>query len=117
MSFSNWTIVKKASIIGFIVGEILMFWVFLAPFRPQKPGRMIIPESMIPKAAPEEIGKPVPWEAQIQRLAVGAVFFGPFGAFAGLGVGLLLQGAIASLRRRTTTVSPANVEQGPTEVH
>jgi hypothetical protein len=103
MKDAPWSIVKKASVIGLIAGELLMLWVFLAPFskHPALPARMVVPKEMIPQAAPEDMGKPVPWDVQVVRLAVGAVFFGPFGAFVGLGFGLLIQGGVDILKRHS----------------
>ncbi|MEK0449555.1 MAG: hypothetical protein RL088_1823, partial [Verrucomicrobiota bacterium] len=39
-----------------------------------------------------------PTDVKVTRVLVAAIFFGPFGAMAGLGVGLLLQGATQNIR-------------------
>jgi hypothetical protein len=77
-----------------------MLFVVLAPNIPGQKimSRMIIPASQIPKSdlAP---GTPPPLSAKITRVFVAGFFFGPFGAMAGLGVGLLLTGLVSSFRR------------------
>jgi hypothetical protein len=70
---------KPFAIGGFIVGEIIMVLVMLAPNQKGMP-------------AP-----PVDWLGM--RLLVGAIFFGPFGMAAGTGIGLLVSGLLAKLRR------------------
>ncbi len=70
---------KPFSIAGFVFGEVYMLFTFLAPNL--------------------KGGPPVPIEASVMRVLVGAIFLGPFGAAAGMGVGLLVTGAI-SLQRR-----------------
>lgn len=85
-------LVKIATIAGFILAEIYMVWVVLAPYRPGKASRMFVPEYLIPKEANVAPGTQPPTSVTITRLAVCAFFFGPFGAMAGCGVGLLLEG-------------------------
>jgi hypothetical protein len=87
-------LVKICCIIGFILAEIYMVFAVLAPYRPGVPARMIIPESMIPKIEGVAPGTMPPPGAMAVKLAVCAIFFGPFGACVGLGVGLLLQGGL-----------------------
>ena len=100
-------IVKIASITGFVLAEIYMLFVVLAPIAPGAPGRMIIPKEMMPKIEGAVPGAPPPLSVRLMRVVVSAVFFGPFGACVGLGAGLLIEGArqkIVSLRsasRRT----------------
>ncbi len=71
-------LVKPFTIAGFVVGEIYMLFTVLAPHLQ---------------------GEVVPLAALIKRLLVLAIFFGPFGAAVGLGLGLIAQ-AIANTRRR-----------------
>jgi hypothetical protein len=99
---------KICTIIGFILAEIYMVFAVLAPYRPGKPARMIIPESMIPKIEGVAPGTPPPPGALAVKLAVCAVFFGPFGACVGLGVGLLVQGGLDKLAtsRRSSQAKP-----------
>jgi hypothetical protein len=61
---------------GFLLGEIIMALTVLAPNLKGSP--------------------PPPMEAQVMRLLVGSIFFGPFGMAAGSGIGLL----VAPLVRR-----------------
>ena len=87
-------LVKICSIVGFVLAEIYMVFVVLAPNVPgYQTSRMWFPKEDIPAAEGVAPYSKPPVGAQIQRLAVCAIFFGPFGAFVGLGVGLLLEGA------------------------
>ena len=88
-------IIKICCIVGFVLAEIYMVFTVLAPYnsRLASPTRMIIPKEAMPKIEGVEPGtQPTPRELAM-KLAVCAFFFGPFGAFVGLGVGLLLEGA------------------------
>lgn len=93
-------IIKVASITGFVLAEIYMVFTVLAPYRPglAAPTRMLLPKEAIPQVegpAQQSAG------AVAMKLVVCAFFFGPFGAFVGLGAGLLIEGArqkIVSLR-------------------
>jgi hypothetical protein len=72
-----------------------MGFVMLAPNNPvaatvTKP---FVPLETIPKSD-LPIGTPPPTATKVTRLLVGAVFFGPFGAMAGMGIGFLISGAI-----------------------
>lgn len=60
---------KPFSIAGFILGEIYLLYSALPPYFN---------------------GVPVELSVQIQRVVIGSIFFGPFGACAGLGVGLIV---------------------------
>ncbi len=93
-------LVKIATIAGFILAEIYMVWVVLAPYSPGKASRMFVPEYLIPKEPGVAPGTQPPMKVTITRLAVCAVFFGPFGAMAGCGVGLLLEGLRQKLQSR-----------------
>lgn len=88
-------IIKICCIVGFVLAEIYMVFTMLAPYRPElaSPTRMIIPKEMIPKIDGGVPGAPPPPGVVAMKLAVGAFFFGPFGALVGLGAGLLLDGA------------------------
>jgi hypothetical protein len=90
-------LVKACSIVGFVLAEIYMLFVVLAPNAPGKSSRMFIPEVFIPKEHDVAPGTPPPLGAQVKRVLVAGFFFGPFGALAGLGVGLLLEGLRQSL--------------------
>jgi len=86
-------LVKICCIIGFVLAEVYMVFVVLAPNRPEQSTRMIIPRSMIPQIEGIAPGTPPPPGWMAMRLVVCGIFFGPFGALVGLGVGLLLDGA------------------------
>ncbi len=60
---------KPFTIAGFILGEIYMLFAALAPYYN---------------------GTEVPLDGKLMRIFAGAFFFGPFGAAAGLGIGLLV---------------------------
>lgn len=81
---------KPFSIAGFILGEFYMALLCLAPYRQGPPTRLPmgvelpIPPSQLPP------GTPIPTDALMLKMAVSAIFFGPFGALVGLGVGLLI---------------------------
>ena len=98
-------IIKICSIVGFVLAEIYMVFVVLAPYRPgmATPTRPFIPLEMIPKVEGVAPGtQPTPRELAM-KLAVCAFFFGPFGAFVGLGAGLLIEGA----RQKVVTLQSA----------
>lgn len=80
---------------GFFLAEIYMVFTVLAPNIPGAPivTRLIIPVSQIPKSD-VPLGTPPPLSAKITRVLIAGFFFGPFGAMAGLGVGLLIAAAI-----------------------
>lgn len=81
---------KPFSIGGFVLGEIYMVLLCLAPYRKGPPPRLPmgvelpIPPSDLP------VGTPIPSDSLMLKMAVSAIFFGPFGALAGCGVGLLI---------------------------
>lgn len=92
-------LVKIASIIGFILAEFFMLAVVLAPNKPGvNESRMFIPKSAIPPVEGIAPGAKPPVKAVIIRVCVGAVFFGPFGALVGMGVGLLINGVMQPRR-------------------
>ena len=67
---------KPFTIAGFILGELYMLYAVLAPYH---------------------TGAPVPLIGKIYRILGASVFFGPFGAAVGLGIGLLV-GALLKKR-------------------
>ena len=92
-------LVKICCIVGFVLAEVYMVFVVLAPYRPGQPARMIIPEAMIPKFEGIAPGTQAPAGTMVVKLIVWGFFFGPFGALVGLGAGLLVEGA----RQKVTT--------------
>jgi hypothetical protein len=92
-------LVKICSIVGFFLAEIYMVFAVLAPYSPGKASRMFVPEALIPEEPNVAPGTQPPLRVQITRLAVCAIFFGPFGAMVGCGIGLLLDGARRALRK------------------
>lgn len=69
-------VTKPFSIAGFIVGEVIMLFAVLAPMKS---------------------GQPIPGDYLAWRIFVSALFFGPFGALVGMGIGLLV-GAVLPKR-------------------
>jgi hypothetical protein len=67
---------KPFSIAGFIFGELYLCFAALAPYH---------------------TGEEVPLAGKIWRIVVSSLFFGPFGAVVGMGIGLLV-GALLSKR-------------------
>lgn len=67
-------LIKPFTIAGFILGELYMVFTVLGP---------------------DKSGMEVPWTGIIARLTGASLFFGPFGAAAGMGVGMLVMTAIA----------------------
>lgn len=93
-------IVKICSIAGFILAEIYMVYVVLAPYSPGTPGRMLVPVEMIPKEPDMPLGTQPPAKVTALRLVICAFFFGPLGAMVGCGVGLVLDGASRKFRKK-----------------
>lgn len=89
---------KPFAILGFILAEIYMLFTVLGGY-----GHESQPLPMPPLADAVAIpaGTPPPLSAKITRVLVSSVFFGPFGALAGTGVGLLLSGLRGDFRQKT----------------
>jgi len=99
---------KPFAIAGFILAEIYMLFTVLGPY-----GRETQPLPMPPltqEAVPA--GTPAPVSAKITRIVVCAVFFGPFGALVGMGVGLLVSGALGDFRPKTNGPNGSPPESG-----
>ncbi len=96
---------KPFSIIGFILAEIYMLFTVLGPYSTE-----VHPLPMPPLAeAPVAAHTPAPLSAKITRVFVCAIFFGPFGALVGTGVGLLASGLRGDFRQKPGE----NPEKGP----
>lgn len=63
------SLAKPFTIAGFILGEMFMLYVVLAPYRS---------------------GAEIPLSTLLWKIFASALFFGPFGAAAGLGIGFLV---------------------------
>lgn len=82
-------LIKPFTIAGFIFGELYMVFTVLGPDRS---------------------GMALPWIGALGRLLASSLFFGPFGAALGLGVGLLVMLAInliSRARRRIRGEAPS----------
>lgn len=93
---SGRNLAKPFAIAGFILGEIYMLFAVLSDY-----GRTTkAPPMPIPEVATVPAGTPPPTGAKISRVVVSALFFGPFGAIAGTGLGLLISGVRGDFRRK-----------------
>jgi hypothetical protein len=86
---------KPFCIIGFILAEIYMLFVVLAPYGHERGRTMPVPIPMEEATAPLA---PVPASHMVARVLVCSIFFGPFGALVGLGAGLAFSGVMQAVR-------------------
>ena len=87
---------KPFAIAGFILAEIYMMFTTLGGYgRVTQPPPVPIP--VVDTVAP---GTPAPVGAKVSRVLISALFFGPFGAIAGTGLGLLVSGALGDFKRK-----------------
>jgi hypothetical protein len=92
---------KRFAIGGFILGEIYMLLTVLGPYsQVVQP----LPLPMIDTVQMEP-GTPPPTSAKVSRALISALFFGPFGAIVGTGVGLLASGLRGDFRRKDGPVA------------
>lgn len=93
---------KPFAILGFILAEIYMLFAVLGPY-----GRETRALPMpIPEEAPVPALTPPPTDAKITRILVSSIFFGPFGAIVGTGLGLLVSGALGDFRQKSDAPKP-----------
>jgi hypothetical protein len=93
---------KPFAIAGFLLAELYMLFTVLGPY-----GRESHPLPMpIPEATALPAGSPPPTSAKVMRVVVASIFFGPFGALAGTGVGLLVSGLLGDFRQRSDRHEP-----------
>jgi hypothetical protein len=93
-------VVKICSIIGLGVGVVYAGDVALAPRIPGQLSSMFVNPALVPQepgVAPGTVLQP-PLSSKIRTMVVLSFFMGPFGALAGCGVGLLLDGALRTFR-------------------
>ena len=88
---------KPFCIAGFILAEIYMLLVVLAPYG-HDPGRGLL--APIPFETAIAAGTPPPPAYMIGRVLVAGFFFGPLGALVGLGLGLVFSAIVQALRRK-----------------
>lgn len=86
---------KPFCIAGFILAEIYMLLVVLAPPGHEAARALPVP-AMLDSTLPS--GSPVPAAHIAARILASAIFFGPFGALAGLGIGLVFSAIVQWLR-------------------
>ena len=87
---------KPFALIGFILAEIYMLFTVLGPYGHETGG---LPVPPMPDAVAVAPGTPPPLSSKITTVLVSAVFFGPFGALAGTGIGLLVSGLRGDFRQ------------------
>jgi len=88
---------KPFCIAGFVLAEIYMLFVVLAPYGHDGGRSLPIP---IPLETAVVAGTPPPFSYQIVRVLAASVFFGPLGALVGLGIGLIFSAIVQALRRK-----------------
>jgi hypothetical protein len=93
---------KPFAIAGFILAEIYMLFTVLAPYG-RDTHALQIP---IPERAPVAALTPPPTDAKITRVVVAAIFFGPFGAIVGTGLGLVISGLLGDFRQPSGPPKP-----------
>jgi hypothetical protein len=93
---------KPFAIAGFILAEIYMLFTVLGGYGQQ---RAPLPAPPLAEAPGIPARTPPPVSAKITRVVVCAVFFGPFGALVGTGVGLLASGLRGDFRQKTDAKS------------
>jgi len=91
-------VTKPFSIAGFVIAEIYMLFVVLAPLRSALPASISYAiTAHYGVLAPLTGSMPIPTDYMIWRVLCLALFFGPFGALVGMGLGLVA-GAILPKR-------------------
>ena len=101
---------KPFAIAGFLLAEIYMLFTVLAPYGHDTHALPL----RIPEAAALPAGTPPPAKALVMRTAVSAIFFGPFGAVVGTGLGLLVSGLRGDFRpQRKQPGAPATTPGAP----
>ena len=101
---SGRNLAKPFAIAGFILAEIYMLYTVLAPYGHES-YELPFP---IPEAPTLPPGAPVPLGAMLLRIAACSIFFGPFGAFVGTGVGLLVSGLLGDFSQKPPITPPKN---------
>lgn len=89
---------KPFCIVGFVLAEIYMLFVVLAPNTGRPEGRTLL-SPMIFEATPTE-PEMVPTGYKIGRVLVAGFYFGPAGALVGLGVGLVFSAVVQAVTRK-----------------
>ena len=88
---------KPFCIAGFILAEIYMLFIVFAPYSHEKGRSLPVPVPMEDSAAP---GTPPPLSNRILTALTLSIFCGPFGALAGLGIGLAYSATLQAFRER-----------------
>src|SRR5258708_24191361 len=86
---------KPFAIVGFILAEVYMLFTVLGHYGHET---QPLPMPLLAEVATPAAGTPPPLRAKITRIVVCAVFFGPFGALAGTGLGLFVSGLRGDFR-------------------
>ena len=87
---------KPFAIAGFLLAEAYMLFTVLGPYS-RETHALPIP---VPQNVAVDPGAPVPLGAKVSRVLISALFFGPFGAIAGTGLGLLASGLRGDFRQK-----------------
>jgi hypothetical protein len=94
---------KPFAIVGFILAEIYMCFTVLAPYGHET---QPLPVPPLAEKDPVPAGTPPPLGAKVTRVFVSAIFFGPFGALVGTGIGLLASGLRGDFRSKPERPPP-----------
>lgn len=82
---------KPFSIAGFVLAEIYMLFAVLAPLKSSIPTSITYAiAAQYGVLAPFTGSMPIPAEYLVWRVFCAALFFGPFGALVGMGLGLVV---------------------------
>jgi hypothetical protein len=95
---------KPFAIAGFILAEIYMLFTVLGNYGHESEPLPMPPLAEIQNVPP---GTPPPLRVKIIRIVACSIFFGPFGALAGTGLGLLVSGLRGDFRRMHDASLPA----------
>jgi len=106
---SGRNLAKPFAIAGFILAEIYMFFTVLGNYG-QEAQRL--PAPPLAEAVEVPAGTPPPTSAKVTRVFVCAIFFGPFGALVGTGVGLLVSGLRGDFRQKPEGETGATTQGG-----
>lgn len=98
---------KPFSIAGFILGEVYMALLCLAPYRQGPPARLPMGVELPIPPSPLPPGTAIPTDALIWKMIASSIFFGPFGALVGMGIGLLIGGLMDKIWPLPDSAPPA----------
>jgi hypothetical protein len=90
---------KPFCIAGFVLAEIYILLVVLAPNFAHDTGRALL--APMPLETTVAAGTPPPLGYLIGRIVVAVIFSGPLGALVGLGIGLVFSALVQAVQRKS----------------